>query len=199
MNEDYPDVYAIILAAGASRRLGTPKQLLDWRDSSLLEHCIQNAHSVLPERIIVVLGAYSQEIQNSVNLNAVTKITNPDWQEGIASSIRAGIQALPNTATAALILLCDQPLINADHLKTLLTVWQNKQSTIVASQYPHSVGVPALFPSEYFLSLLTLKGDQGAKPLLKKFADKLLTISLPEAELDIDSVADFDELIRRYP
>jgi molybdenum cofactor cytidylyltransferase len=197
MNADN-HVYAIVLAAGASSRLGSPKQLLQWRDRPLLAHSIERAQAVLFERVIVVLGANSDAIQTAVDLSAVRTIANPDWKQGIASSIKMGIQALPETATAAFILLCDQPLINADHLQNLLNVWQDNQSHIVASQYPNSVGVPALFPSEYFPSLLALTGDKGAKALLTKFADKLLTISLPEAELDIDNVADFDYLTRHY-
>jgi molybdenum cofactor cytidylyltransferase len=193
MNADN-NVYAILLAAGASSRLGSPKQLLNWHNRPLLAHSIGQAQAVLSERVIVVLGANSDAIQTAVDLSAVKIIANPDWQQGVASSIRAGVQALSDTATAALILLCDQPLINADHLQALLNVWQDNQHHIVASQYPNSVGVPALFPADYFPSLLALTGDKGAKALLTKFADKLLTISLPEAELDIDNSADFDYL-----
>jgi molybdenum cofactor cytidylyltransferase len=193
MNADN-HVYAILLAAGASSRLGSPKQLLNWHNRPLLAHSIGQAQAVLSERVIVVLGANSDAIQTAVDLSAVKIIANPDWQQGVASSIRAGVQALSDTATAALILLCDQPLINADHLQALLNVWQDNQHHIVASQYPNSVGVPALFPADYFPSLLALTGDKGAKALLTKFADKLLTISLPEAELDIDNSADFDYL-----
>jgi molybdenum cofactor cytidylyltransferase len=192
-------VYAILLAAGASSRLGSPKQLLHWRNRPLLAHSIEQAQAVLSERVIVVLGANSDAIQTAVDLSAAKIIANPDWQQGVATSIRAGIQALPDTATAALILLCDQPLINAVHLQALLNVWQDNQHHIVASQYPNSVGVPALFPAEYFPSLLTLTGDKGAKALLIKFADMVLTISLPEAELDIDNSADFDYLTHHYP
>jgi molybdenum cofactor cytidylyltransferase len=197
MNADN-HVYAIVLAAGASSRLGSPKQLLHWRDRPLLAHSIEQAQAILFERVIVVLGANSDVIQAAVDLSAVRTIANPDWQQGVASSIRAGIQALPDTATAALILLCDQPLINAVHLQTLLKLWQDNQHHIVASQYPNSVGVPALFPAEYFPQLLALTGDKGAKALLKKFADKVLTLSLPEAELDIDNVADIEYLISHY-
>jgi molybdenum cofactor cytidylyltransferase len=198
MNASIDNVYAIILAAGASSRMGSPKQLLEWRDRSLLEHAVLNARSILDERIIVVLGAHSEPIQAVIDLDGVTSIVNPDWQEGMASSIRAGINALPASATAALILLCDQPLINAKHIQNLLNGWQRAPTRIVASQYHHSVGVPALFPAEFFEHLLTLKGDRGAKPLLMKFEKSLLKIPLPEAELDIDSAGDFDHLVSQY-
>lgn len=195
MNAAIDNVYAIILAAGASNRMGSPKQLLKWRSRSLLEHTILNASPIFNDRIIIVLGAYSEQIQSAI---APTSIINPDWQEGIASSIRAGIQALPESATAALLLLCDQPLINSAHIQNQLNAWQTEPTHIVASQYHHSVGVPALFPSEFFKHLLTLKGDTGAKSLLIKFDKQVLKIPLPEAELDIDNADDFEHLIGHY-
>jgi len=198
MNAAIDNVYAIILAAGASSRMGSPKQLLEWRNRPLLEHAVVNARAILGERIIVVLGAHAESIQATVDLGAVTSIVNPGWQEGMASSIRAGVQALPESASAALVLLCDQPLINAAHMQNLLNGWQTTPNRIVASQYHDSVGVPALFPSDFFEHLLTLKGDRGAKPVLMKFEDSLLKIPLPEAELDIDSAADFDHLTAHY-
>ncbi|MDO9104393.1 MAG: nucleotidyltransferase family protein [Methylovulum sp.] len=198
MNTAIDNVYAIILAAGASSRMGSPKQLLKWRDRPLLEHTILNARALLDERIIVVLGANAEPIQAGIDLGDVTAVINPDWQEGMASSLRTGIQTLPASASAALILLCDQPLINAAHIQNLLQGWQQAPSRIVASQYHHSVGVPVLFPAEFFEQLSALKGDRGAKFLLMKFANKLLKIPLSEAELDIDNSGDFEWLTRHY-
>lgn len=194
MNASIANVYAVILAAGASQRLGKPKQLLKWHNLTLLEHAIQNARPLLDGRIIVVLGAHAQAIQNAVDLSDVDALVNPNWQEGIASSIRAGICSLPETAEAALIMLCDQPLVGTEQLQTLLLGWQNKPDRITASQYHDAIGVPALFPSEFFKSLLKLEGDQGAKRLLLKFGDKLQKIPLPEAKFDIDSTRDFEQL-----
>ncbi|MDI1279715.1 nucleotidyltransferase family protein [Methylobacter sp.] len=98
MNAVIDNVYAIILAAGASSRMGSPKQLLEWRNRPLLEHTIANARAIWGERIVVVLGAHAESIRTTVDLGAVTSIVNPDWQEGMASSIRAGVQALPESA-----------------------------------------------------------------------------------------------------
>lgn len=199
MNVASDNVYAIILAAGASSRMGRPKQLLEWRNRSLLEHAVLNAQTVLGERVIVVLGAHADAIQASVDLSAVTVIENPDWREGMAASIRAGVQALPESAAAALILLCDQPLVNAEHMQNLLNAWQNAPARIVASQYHNSVGGPALFPAGFFEHLLSLSGDRGAKPALMKFEDRLIKVPLPEAALDVDSAGDFDRLTGCYP
>jgi molybdenum cofactor cytidylyltransferase len=198
MNASNDNVYAIILAGGGSSRLGRPKQLLKWQNQSLLEHAIQNARAFLNERVIVVLGAHTELIQTAVDLDGITTIVNPNWQVGVASSIKAGVHALPASATAVLFLLCDQPLINPTHIQTILNNWQNEPSCIVASQYNHSVGVPALFPAEFFRQLLELKGDQGAKRLLMKFSDRLLKIPLPEAGFDIDTSNDFDHLTEHY-
>jgi molybdenum cofactor cytidylyltransferase len=198
MNADTDKVYAIILAAGASSRMGSPKQLLEWRNLPLLERVISNARSLLNERISVVLGAHNEAIQTAIDLGAVATIVNPDWQEGMASSIRVGVNALPASAEAVLILLCDQPLVNATHLQSLLVAWQQAPTHIVASQYHHSVGVPALFPAEFFQHLLALKGDRGAKSILRQFECRLLKIPLPEAELDIDCADDFYYLAVHY-
>ncbi len=188
-------VYAIVLAAGTSSRLGhNPKQLLNWKNRPLLEHALLNVQAILQNRVIVVLGAHSHAIETDINLKAFKTVINTDWQQGIASSIRAGIQSLPETATAALIVLSDQPLIRSEHFQCLLATWINSSTQIVASEYHQSVGVPALFPARFFAQLQSLQGDQGAKSLLIKFDKDVIKIPLPEAELDIDSIEDFNDL-----
>lgn len=194
MPDTYPDSYALILAAGGSRRLGRPKQLLRWQGRTLLENAIDKARAVLGKRVIVVLGAHAEDIHAAIDLDSVKTVTNPDWQAGLASSIRAGIEALPASAQAVLILLCDQPLIGPEHLAKLLGAWQSEPELIVASQYHLSAGVPAVFPSAYFERLRSLTGDKGAKPLLREFDPYVLKIPLAEAGLDIDTPTDFEQL-----
>jgi len=189
-----PDVHALILAAGGSRRLGRPKQLLRWQGRTLLERAIDDAREVLHEKVVVVLGAHAEPIRAAVDLSQVATVHNPDWQDGLASSLRSGIEALPASAAAALILLCDQPLIRAAHLVTMLDAWRNEPGRIVASQYDLSCGVPALFPAAYFDRLKTLTGDKGAKPLLIEFDSCVIKIPLAQAELDIDTRSDFERL-----
>lgn len=194
MNTSIDKVYAIIVAAGESKRVGKPKQLLGWQNRPLLKLAIDNARLLLGERVIVVLGAHAESIQSAINLAGVTVIVNPDWREGIASSIRTGVRNLPASAAAALILLCDQPLIAPAHIRKLLSGWQNEPACLVASQYKDSVGVPALFPAEFFGHLLKLEGNRGAKRVLLAYPQSLLKIPLPEAEIDIDTMGDFDRL-----
>lgn len=198
MNATIDNVHAVILAAGASSRMGEPKQLLEWQNRSLLAHAIQNARSVMDDRIVVVLGAHAEAIRATADLDDTVAIVNPDWREGMASSIRAGILALPASASAALIMLCDQPLINSTHLQTILSLWQTEPVHIVASRYNDAIGVPALFPAGFFRPLLQLKGDRGAKRLLMESSENLITVPLPEAELDIDDEDDFDHLTGHY-
>ncbi len=198
MSHDFENVYAIILAAGASRRLGSPKQLLEWRGRTLLGNTIENARSLLNERVIVVLGAQAEAIRETVDFGELVVVVNPDWPTGIASSIRAGIDALPTSADGVLMLLSDQPLVGYRKMQNLLTQWQIEPSLIAASQYHDTVGIPALFPSAFFGALRSLRGDRGAKSLLLQFEEKLLKIPLPEAELDIDTREDFDYLSGHY-
>ena len=187
-------VYAVILAAGKSARMGQPKQLLHWQKRALLEHALINAGVVFEDRVLVVLGAEAELIQSTINLAGATVIVNSDWQTGMASSIRAAIQALPNSATAVMLMLCDQPLITNVQLQSLVSTWQAKPEQIVASEYHLSIGVPAIFPAHYFDQLLMLEGDKGAKSVLIKHQTDLIRISLPEAELDIDTLDDFNNL-----
>jgi len=194
MHAAIDNVHAVILAAGASSRMGSPKQLLIWQDRPLLVHAIDSARSVLTERIVVVLGANAEAIKAAVDLTGVGVALNPDWADGMAGSIRAGIQALPATASAVLLMLCDQPLINAAHLQNLVQAWQHAPERIVVSQYAESFGVPAVFPAEFFQQLVSLTGDHGAKSLLAKLEVHLLKIPLPEAELDIDNSEDYSHL-----
>lgn len=194
MNAAIDHVHAVILAAGASSRMGNPKQLLIWQDRPLLAHALANARAVLADRVVVVLGANADAITAAVDLSGVGVVLNPAWADGMAGSIKAGIQALPATAGAALLMLCDQPLINAAHLQSLLSAWQKAPERIMVSQYADSFGVPAVFPVGFFAQLAGLTGDRGAKPLLLRFEDSLVKVPLQEAELDVDTQSDYQRL-----
>lgn len=192
------NLYAIILAAGNSSRFGSPKQLASWGNSNLLQHVIRRARSLVGERVIVVLGASADQIQQELPDDHVTIVINPDWQKGIATSIRTGVCALPASAAAAMILLCDQPLLEQTSLRRLAETWQLQPARIVASQYKDTIGVPAIFPASNFASLLTLSGDRGAKQILMQLKDQVLAITIPEAGIDIDTKQDFEHLLEQY-
>lgn len=193
-------LYAIILAAGKSSRMSnTPKQLLKWQNRSLLEHTLDNLRTLFKERIILVLGAHHDLITTNLDLTSINTLINPEWKRGISSSIQAGLKALPAEARAAIIILSDQPLIKDRHFETLVNTWQATPANIIASEYHDSIGVPAIFPKHLFAELHELKGDQGAKAILLKYAATLVKVPLPEAELDIDSPEDFIALLAHIP
>ncbi|MGR9053532.1 MAG: nucleotidyltransferase family protein [Gammaproteobacteria bacterium] len=197
MTVSVDNVYAVILAAGASSRLGRPKQLLPWRGRTLLEHTFENARRLLLDRVVVVLGADAESVRASTDLTEARIIVNSEWQSGMASSIRAGVKALPDSARALLLLLCDQPLLESVHLEKLLVTWQQEPNRPVACRYNDSIGVPALLPSDFFEALSKLEGDRGAKRLLTECGNKVRSIPMPEAGIDIDTACDYAECFRR--
>lgn len=187
------NIYAIILAAGNSSRFGSPKQLLKLDTRTMLQNTILLAQSILPERVIVILGAEASTIMATLSEDSLRIIENPDWQQGMSSSIRTGVGALPSSCAAALILLCDQPLLNQNSIALLLNTWRKNPEQIVVSRYHDTFGVPAIFPAKYFTSLLALAGDKGAKHLLMQHQDHMLTVPVPEAAADIDTPQDLEE------
>lgn len=188
-------LHAIILAAGDSRRYGTPKQLAPWHGGTLLQHAITQAMAVCHPAVTVVLGARAETIHASLPDRGIEVVHNPDWREGMASSIRAGIAALPDRAEAALIMLCDQPMISETSLSALAQRWRQNPQSIVASRYNGTHGVPAVFPRAFFAELLALRGDRGARQVMNAHPQRLETLPLPEAGVDIDTPADLQNLL----
>ncbi|MCU1320753.1 MAG: 4-diphosphocytidyl-2C-methyl-D-erythritol synthase [Acidobacteriaceae bacterium] len=179
-------IAAIILAAGASRRLGEPKQLVCLGSENLLERAVRVAQEAKLAPVIVVLGhEYPLVLGNSSLGDAVTVI-NDEWQEGMASSIRRGIKTcllLARQAEGAVIMACDQPAVTAEHLRKILLPQE-----ITASEYAGRKGVPAYFPAKQFATLLELQGDAGARDLVRD----ALAIHLLHGELDVDTVKELE-------
>ena len=127
--------------------------------SALIRASLTEIKPTVKDRIVVVLGAHQAVISARIDLSAYTPVLNLHWSEGIASSIRTGIEALPESAQGVIILLSDQPLIKTAQLETLISTWQVSPENIVASEYHQTVGVPAIFPAAFFKDLRSLKGD----------------------------------------
>lgn len=195
MNSSVP---AIILAAGASIRLGQPKQLVRFNGETLLERAIRIAAESGASPVIVVVGAHFEQVSAGVPLDDAIAIHNPDWKQGIASSIQAGLVAIERLAPhspGALILPCDQLRLSADHLRALLSAYAAQpEPSIVASTYADVLGIPAVFPRSAFAALLALRGDKGARALLMNPPCPLVSIPFPGGEIDIDHPADLDLL-----
>lgn len=173
-------VAAVILAAGASTRLGEPKQLIRLGGERLLERSIRVAHEARCSPVIVVFGASMAAIQRECNLQDVVVAINPAWSEGMGSSIRCGMQVIPPDCAAVILMTCDQPAVTPQHLRQLIS---HCDCAPVASTYANRRGVPACFPSESFAELSVLRGDEGARRLLAS----ALAIELPGGDLDIDT------------
>ena len=188
----------IILAAGAATRMGRPKQLLSYQGRSLILHAVEVALASLCQPIIVVLGAYVEQIKPELMPKAVQVVENSQWQEGMSSSIRAGISMLLKTHSkldAVIISLADQPLVSPQIFNQLIQSYQETQKVIIASKYNETTGVPALFSNALFPELMQLEGERGAKALIQKYIDTGLILLIPEAAIDIDTPDDYKQLL----
>jgi molybdenum cofactor cytidylyltransferase len=187
-------LHAIILAAGASRRFGSPKQLVRFEGQLLVQRVIAAATELAGPAVSVVLGAHAAEIAASLPPGSASIIVNRAWPEGVGSSIRAAVTRLPGACDGALILLGDQPLVGGHGLSRLATAWRRQPRSIVASHYGSVTGVPAIFPRWCFNDLAALRGDQGARLLIRRYADHVVRLAHPEAAVDIDYPEDLLEL-----
>jgi molybdenum cofactor cytidylyltransferase len=191
-------VAAIVLAAGASRRLGQPKQLLMLGGETMIERVIRLAHEAGATPVIAVLGAQHELIREAIRSSNSTSVINSAWEQGISTSIQAGLAALEESApqaTGALVLACDQPRLSAGHLRAMLEVFGAQAApAIVASAYKGVLGVPAVFPREVFAELRALSGDKGARALLMQPPCPLVALPFPGGEIDIDLPADIAHL-----
>jgi molybdenum cofactor cytidylyltransferase len=179
-------IAAIILAAGASTRLGEPKQLVEIAGETLLERAVRTARDAGCSPLIVVLGSGYVEILGNTRLGDAVPVINAEWPEGMASSIRLGVRTLAFIAKATpgvVLMTCDQPAVTASHLRALIAT-----GLVTASSYAERRGVPAYFPNRSFAALMQLRGDLGARDLLRDSP----VIDLPGGELDIDTAPDLD-------
>lgn len=184
----------IILAAGQSGRLGQPKQNLVFQGKTLLQRAIETALASACRPVIAVLGANEKVIQPTIDQYPIKISHNTAWREGIASSITLGSKEMQKepAVTAAILMLCDQPFVNPALLNELAK--RGPETGIVACAYKDTVGIPALFSSIYFEELARLKGDEGAKKLLFKHQQMVISIPFPLGGVDIDTIEDYEKL-----
>jgi len=185
----------VILAAGGSARFGAPKQLLTYHGENLVQRAARVAIEAGLDPVIVVLGAYASSIESFLSeFPEVIVAINDRWESGQASSLRVGIEeAIVAGSDAALIMLADQPLIDASSIARLVAAFDN-QHRIVASWYNGIHGVPAVFGTELFPELLALTGDHGAGPWIRKRTNKVTAVTMDEATFDIDTQDDLKHL-----
>ncbi len=183
-------LHALVLAAGASTRFGSPKQLVRVQGRPLLHRTVANAAEIAGQAVLVVLGAHAADLAPLLRHSTASVIVNREWSEGIASSIRIGIAHLPASCDGVLLLLADQAAVTVEDLKRLAGVWRRQPHCIVASRYDAIVGVPAIFPRADFPQLAALRGDRGARDLLRRAEGRVVALELANAGIDIDTPED---------
>lgn len=188
----------IILAAGSSSRLGLPKQLLEYKNTTLLKKAINEASSLPQGTIIVVTGAYNEQIEKELDSAAVTICFNADWKSGMASSIAKGLEVLLHLhpdIEKCLFTVCDQPYVTTAVFKSLVSEQSKMNKGIVACAYAETVGTPVLFDKKYFSALLQLKGQEGAKKIINAFLEDTVSVPFEKGAIDIDTAEDYQNLI----
>jgi molybdenum cofactor cytidylyltransferase len=187
----------VILAAGASTRLGKPKQLLQYRGKTLLAHAINEAVNSNADAIVVILGKNADQFKKEIDDRKVRVAVNSSWEEGMASSLRLGLGTLLNDKPyidAVIFMVCDQPHVLSSILNDLIITQQKTTKQIVTCNYGDSIGPPALFHKKYFKDLMKLSGDTGARKIIQENMNDMTTILFPEGEIDIDTEEDYEKL-----
>lgn len=187
-----PIVAGLLLAAGGSKRLGQPKQLLEFEGRTLIRRAAEALIGAGCSPVVVVLGAEVERSQQELGGHDVEIVINDSWESGMGLSIAFGMRsvlAFETLPDAVLISLCDQPLVSAEKLRSFIAAFGRSQADVIAAHYNDVAGVPALFSAHLFRDLAALTGERGARDLIRHSAEAE-TIPLPEAGFDIDSPAD---------
>jgi molybdenum cofactor cytidylyltransferase len=183
-------LHAIVLAAGASTRFGSAKQLVRIAGRPMLHATVTRAVDVAGNAVIVVLGARAEELAPLLSHSPASIVINRDWREGLGSSIRSGVARLPAACSGVLLLLADQAAVTAEDLRRLVSAWRRQPEYVAAAIYGSTVGVPAIFPRSAFGDLLKLRGDQGARALIQRNPDRVVRVPMDSARIDIDTPED---------
>lgn len=191
------NIAGIILAAGQSSRFGQPKQLLHWGKQNVLNTCISTAKLTELSPLVVVLGAFHEEILPKMDQEGVEVVINHHWAEGQSTSVKAGVSALPENVQGAIFLLADQPQISVQLIVSIMeTAW--KRNTVVLPVIMGKRANPVYFPKQTFPALLNLEGDQGGRAVLNQFPTTLLEWLDEDMAGDIDTPEDYERLRERF-
>ncbi|HTF16801.1 MAG TPA: nucleotidyltransferase family protein [Chryseolinea sp.] len=184
----------LLLAAGASSRMGQSKQLLDVGGMPLLRRSAEVALTSGSSAVVVVLGANEEPHRDVIADLPVEVVVNHYWKSGMGSSIKTGLHYILHDhgeATAVLIMVCDQPELSSSHLVLLRDHYTHSQKKIAASAYDNTLGVPAMFGRSFFSNILMLRDDQGAKKIIDQFAEQVVSIPFPAGSIDLDTSDDY--------
>jgi molybdenum cofactor cytidylyltransferase len=189
--EVHSRVAGIILAAGGSSRLGEPKQLVQWRDHPLIWYALRAAEGLDP--VSMVIGEAAKELRRSVKRESVTIIENEDWESGQSSSVRIGLEAIPEGAEAVVFLLADMPFVTQELVEALVQRYRQTLAPLVATWAGGRRANPVLFDRETFSDLRQLKGDQGGRAIFRRFEREFVEWD-DTVLLDVDTPEDLERL-----
>jgi molybdenum cofactor cytidylyltransferase len=186
-------IWAIILAAGESKRMGRPKMLLPWRDKTILETVVHTALGSCVENVLVVLGAEREKISRLLGSYPVDLTDNPGFRDGMLSSVRVGFGALPEEAGAAVVLLGDQPFVSAGVIDRLCAAHAASPGSILLPVHGGRRGHPILIPTRFKGEISGLSDAIGLRELIRRHEDEVVEIEVEQDEilLDIDNPADY--------
>lgn len=192
-------ITAIVLAAGVSSRMGTPKQLLIYQGRPLLRHVVENLLKSQVDEIIVVLGHQGAEVAEALKGLPVRIIINQDYGSGQSTSVKAGLQALPASEgdlRGVLFFLGDQPFVKPETINLLIDHYR-QQGGIIAPYYQGTRGNPVLFDQKFFAEFQVLTGDVGAREIISRHPEDLKKVDVPDRGVlqDIDTPEDYRDLI----
>jgi 8-oxo-dGTP diphosphatase len=182
-------IVAVVLAAGASTRMGEPKLLLPLRGKSLVRRVVEEAVASRAKQTIVVTGAHREPIERELRGLPVKLVHNPEYAEGMSTSLRAGLRAARTAVDAALILLADQPLVDRHVLDSLIELYGRSGAAIVQPSYGGQPGNPVLWDRRLFGELMAEQGDRGGREILRRRAAEVARLELPDTRLrqDVDT------------
>lgn len=194
------NIAVVILAAGASKRMGTPKQLLNWGSETLISLAIQKALKLNTDEVVVILGANYELIQEEIKHFPITILNNKDWKLGLGKSIAFSVDYLLEKKTkmdGVLIKLVDQPFITVAYLNELILNFSTENKKIIATLYDNKkLGVPAIFDKTYFKKLFYLNDDYGAKNIMKENESVIKALIPPVKNVDLDSKEDYERFYK---
>ncbi|WDD36666.1 nucleotidyltransferase family protein (plasmid) [Nostoc sp. UHCC 0926] len=188
----------MILAAGASTRMGTPKQLLLYQGRSFLQYITEMAIASVCQPVVVVLGANAEQIHPQIKQLPVRVVKNLDWACGMSTSIKSGIELLnnlPQKIEAVVITLCDQPFVSHQIINQLVDAYYSEKKPIITCEYAGTLGVPSLFSQIFFSELAALKETSGAKKVINNNLNEVFSIPFPLGNIDIDTPKDYKQLL----
>lgn len=192
-------IYGLLLAAGTSSRMGQAKQVLDWHGQPLVRHIAQQALSSVLDGLVVVVGAAAAATRAALTGLELVIVENCDYASGQASSLQAGLAALPAATEAIVVLLVDQPLITPEIINTLVVAYRAEPTVMaILPRYQGQRGNPVLLSRVLFAALQELKGDIGARELLQRYAAHIRWLDMddPAVITDMDTPEAYQQLRR---